>query len=75
LPFGFELATGIDILAVGFAVLFFVTGIMGLFGASGGLAFWLVWRYWAYPESPTGRPLSSLEAKEQSTWSLGEKSA
>jgi len=74
LPSGFELATGIDILAVGFVILFFVIGIMGLFGASGGLAFWLVWRYWAFPESPAGRPLS-LEAKEQSTWSLDEKSA
>jgi len=34
--------------------------IMGFFGLSGGLAFWLLWRYWVSPDSSNGRPLSGL---------------
>jgi len=41
--------------------------IMGLFGVSGGLVFWLLWRYWVCPSSPFGRPKSSSDPREKET--------
>jgi hypothetical protein len=36
---------------------------MGLFGFSGGLAFWLLWRYWVNPDSPYGRDKEVSDTK------------
>jgi hypothetical protein len=49
-----------DVLALGFGILFFVMGITGLFGVSGGLAFWFLWRYWFLSKSSAGKPPSTL---------------
>lgn len=56
LPNGFDLINSMGIILIGSSAIFIVAGIMGLFGVSGGLAFWLLWRYWASPESTAGRP-------------------
>jgi len=47
-------------LTVGLGIMLSVATIMGLFGFSGGVAFWLLWRYWVFPNSPAGRPLPLL---------------
>ena len=46
--------------------------IMGFFGLSGGLVFWPLWRYWVSPDSPEGRPLSSLHEVEIKSSSVNE---
>jgi hypothetical protein len=38
--------------------------IMGLFGISGGLVFWLLWRYWVGSSSPFGRTIPLAKTRE-----------
>ena len=75
-PSGFDLFTSLGIVMIGSSVIFIMAGIMGLFGVSGGLAFWFLWQNWASPDSPAGRPLSlSLNEKEQDINTLSERGA
>ena len=49
--------------------------IMGLFGFSGGLVFWLLWRYWVGTSSPFGRPISLPNAEEEESSAANSNSA
>ncbi len=49
--------------------------IMGLFGISGGLVFWLLWRYWVGSSSPLGRPISLPKTREKESSEDNPKSA
>ena len=49
--------------------------VMGLFGVSGGLVFWLLWRFWVGSESTFGRPISLPNSREKESAEDNTKSA
>jgi len=60
----------INVLSLGFTAVAAIT--MGFFGLAGGIVFWLLWRYWVSPNSPEGRPFSSLHDVEIKPSSVNE---
>ncbi len=46
--------------------------IMGLFGLSGSVVFWLLWRYWVRSDSPFGRPTTIPNTQEKESSEISE---